>query len=275
MTTEQHINRTIWFLWLQGIDGAPPVVRACLASWRRHHPDWSVVVLDDKSMDDVVALPAWARGKLTPAQLSDLLRLRLLETYGGVWVDATTYCNRPLDEWLPSAMPSGFFAFSAPAPGYLLSSWFLAAEAGHPIVARSREVLEDYWSLARLEAPGPVRRLLGKLAYRALVRTPRTTEWWLDPPLRDWLRIYPFYAIHYAVARAVRTNPSARAAWHLMPRMSADGPHQLQAYGLDRRPDARVLAELVKPTSPLYKLTWKTEAQVDPSSTLSRLFSAM
>jgi mannosyltransferase OCH1-like enzyme len=43
-----------------------------------------------------------------------LARLCLLRTHGGVWVDATVFCRRPLDEWLPEHAASGFFAFANP-----------------------------------------------------------------------------------------------------------------------------------------------------------------
>ena len=48
---------------------------------------------------------------IPPAAESDLLRLYLLNKYGGVWVDSTNLCRRPLDDWLPSAARQGFFAF--------------------------------------------------------------------------------------------------------------------------------------------------------------------
>jgi len=41
------------------------------------------------------------------------VRILLLHEFGGIWVDATLLCNRPLDEWLPSTMTEGFFAFAA------------------------------------------------------------------------------------------------------------------------------------------------------------------
>ena len=44
---------------------------------------------------------------LTAASLSDILRISLLHEFGGVWVDATVYCNRPIDEWLPPVFARG------------------------------------------------------------------------------------------------------------------------------------------------------------------------
>ena len=39
-------NKTIWTMWDRGADAAPDMVKLCVDSWRRHHPEWRVVVLD-------------------------------------------------------------------------------------------------------------------------------------------------------------------------------------------------------------------------------------
>jgi Capsular polysaccharide synthesis protein len=37
---------------------------------------------------------------LQPEALSDCIRIELLRRYGGAWADVTTYCLKPLDDWL-------------------------------------------------------------------------------------------------------------------------------------------------------------------------------
>ena len=68
-----------------------------------------------------------ALAKQSPNHRANVLRMELLARHGGVWVDATCFCVRPLDEWLPAQMSSGFFAFARPARSRLLANWFLAA----------------------------------------------------------------------------------------------------------------------------------------------------
>ena len=70
---------------------------------------------------------------ITYAAKSDFVRICILKKYGGLWVDATTYCTIPLDDWLEKYIQSGFFSFNLETrpkgqPDRLLSSYFLYGE---------------------------------------------------------------------------------------------------------------------------------------------------
>ena len=60
-----------------------------------------------------------------PEAFADQIRIEILHLHGGVWADATTICAKPLDEWLPERMGTGFFAFERPAQDRMIASWFL------------------------------------------------------------------------------------------------------------------------------------------------------
>src|SRR5690606_23029229 len=92
-------NRTIWTLWMQGVDTAPPLVRACIESWRVLNPTWRAVALDRATLGDWVDLDDIidiSRRDITVQKQAVVARLALLKRYGGVWVDATVFCLRPL-----------------------------------------------------------------------------------------------------------------------------------------------------------------------------------
>src|SRR5690606_23656915 len=111
--------KVLWLLWLQGWDEAPPVARACLESWRRLNPGWDVRALDGTAIERYVGPRAFARIAAVPKEpeaFSDQIRIELLYRHGGVWTDATAMCARPLDDWLPERMSTGFFAFARPTP---------------------------------------------------------------------------------------------------------------------------------------------------------------
>jgi mannosyltransferase OCH1-like enzyme len=44
------VPRTIGFMWLQGFDNAPMLIKKCFASWKRHNPNWNIVFLDEENM---------------------------------------------------------------------------------------------------------------------------------------------------------------------------------------------------------------------------------
>src|SRR5579862_9072654 len=108
------VPRIIWMLWLQGWDKAPEVAQACRTTWEERNPGWEVRALSNVSLLEQVDVMErfdnlagrWVRAE----HFADLARLALLERHGGVWVDATAYCARPLDEWLDGYTTEGFFA---------------------------------------------------------------------------------------------------------------------------------------------------------------------
>ncbi|RWR29823.1 hypothetical protein D2T29_13630 [Sinirhodobacter populi] len=124
---DRDIPRILWIYWRQGEAQAPHVVRLCIASWREMNPDWDVRILDDTTVAqyaDISDVPA----HLPPRFHANLLRLRLLAQYGGIWADATTLCHRPLNDWIPlMAGQTGFFVFGGPYLDRWIDNWFIAA----------------------------------------------------------------------------------------------------------------------------------------------------
>jgi hypothetical protein len=122
---------------------------ACLKSWQRLNPSWTVQALTAETLPDYLPADVLTRATETSLSeieaLSDRIRIELLARYGGVWVDATTMCARPLDEWLDAYTASGFFAFESPGPDRAIASWFLAAEKGNHIVDEWRHRTAAYW----------------------------------------------------------------------------------------------------------------------------------
>lgn len=98
-------KKVIWQYWGQGIDekSLPEVVRTCFASVDKYKREYEVIRLCDDTVKDYIDLPAFVWEKRKNQQLnrtffSDLLRLALLNTYGGVWLDATILLTAPLPE---------------------------------------------------------------------------------------------------------------------------------------------------------------------------------
>ena len=149
----RKIPRTIWMYWDGGENAAPELVRICIASWRDKNPGWTLHVLDRSSVDDVTTVPH-SPADIPVQSFADLLRLRLLNEQGGVWADATTYCMKPLDHWLPVAAQRGFFAFTWtksdrwfiwPGMTRSVTNWFLASEPGGTIIACWEKEAFKYW----------------------------------------------------------------------------------------------------------------------------------
>ncbi|PSW11828.1 hypothetical protein C9J01_15000 [Photobacterium rosenbergii] len=131
-------SKTIWMFWDSGLEHAPDVVKLSYRSWVKFNPDYDVVLLDKHNIRSIFGFDFYDVFKLCSVELgaagkSDLLRLFLLNRFGGVWADATTFCKKPLSDWLELS-DTGFFSFrEKKADDRTLVSWFLASTQGHPI----------------------------------------------------------------------------------------------------------------------------------------------
>ena len=229
------MRKIIWTCWFQGLDDAPALVRACIASWRDRNPGWDLRCLDADTVGRYVDLADHVdldRQQITAASLSDILRVLLLHQYGGIWVDATTYCNTPLDEWIGPAVQTGFFAFARPGGDRELASWFLAARPGN--------------------------RLLAAWAGRA-------SAYWRDRPSTQ-----DYFWLHHQFGELIAIDPVAFADWQATPRISADGPHSVQSAGFAS--DFDTVRTEVDWSAPVFKLTYRYDAaQLGGNSLLARL----
>lgn len=215
----KRIPRVIWMFWAQGEAEAPPLVQACIRSWRERNPGWEVRVLDRENISEYTPtddIPETA----SMSHFSDIVRLSLLTAHGGVWADATTYCSLALDMWTGPLSQSGFFCFAAPHPDRMISSWFLLSEKGGEVVSRWSEQARRYWKEA-----GQADHYL-------------------------W--------VHYLFEWLVKSDRKFAAQWKATPRLSADGPHLMRRC-LEAGVSADELAREDIHAIPIHKLTWKAE----------------
>ena len=109
-----QIPKIIWMLWLQGEENAPYLVKKCIESWKNNNPDFKIIVLDKNTINDYVDLQDIFCNNsehIAPALFSDIIRINLLNKYGGFWVDSTCFCCTPLTNWIQNYIQTGFFVF--------------------------------------------------------------------------------------------------------------------------------------------------------------------
>ncbi|MBT3717712.1 MAG: hypothetical protein HOL17_14990 [Gammaproteobacteria bacterium] len=176
----QGVPKIIWIYWAQGWDKAPHLVQQCRKSWEHYNPDWDIRCLDQKTVTKYFDIKTWMPGpplsgpqwlvslkerlhallhsthlikqkKVKIQHRADIIRVNLLNQYGGVWSDATLWCHRPLNDWINAHTTEGFFAFSN--PGHLLndksyslfSSYFLASHKNSYIIKILSKSVQKYW----------------------------------------------------------------------------------------------------------------------------------
>lgn len=149
---ENKDNKTIWLLWFQGWDNAPKVVLDVKQSWIKWNPDWKVQTISDVELSTLLpgvmeSLPA----NIKLAAKSDVVRLNLLDKYGGIWADATMLCMRPINQWITDALePSGFWMYHGGSNAKRPASWFMVNQKGY-IIKQWKSACDTYW-VARTEA---------------------------------------------------------------------------------------------------------------------------
>lgn len=149
---EHKPSDTIWICWFQGMDNAPDLVKKCYQSVIKNNPDKKVIVITEKNISDYVTFPEyivtkWKQGVITHTHMTDLLRLELLITYGGLWLDATVLCTGIAPEYF---FDSDLFFFQTLKPGRdghasYISSWLMEAKTNNKIIMATRELCYEYW----------------------------------------------------------------------------------------------------------------------------------
>ena len=166
---QQKLNqKTIWMYWEQGGE-RPGHIAQCVRAWKQLNPSWTVQLLDYAAAVELVPIMR-TLSELSVQLRSDVIRLSLLEKFGGVWVDVTVYPQAPLDAWLGDELlqSEGFFVFkfmthsSEFEEGRTASTWFIATDGPsnyvvstwlHAFVAKIRAGIRSCETNPDCEAP--------------------------------------------------------------------------------------------------------------------------
>ena len=131
-------EKIIWMCWFQGLDQLDQnsLNGKCINRWINLNPDWDVKVLSNQSIKEYV--PEFfeiikSSPKRSIQAKSDLLRILLLDKFGGVWADASVFPKYPLTDFYDKVVnETGFFTYRfMPRGGYdrrkkcETVSWFL------------------------------------------------------------------------------------------------------------------------------------------------------
>lgn len=144
---------TIWWLWFQGIENAPSIVKKCFNSVRRYASSmgFQVIQLNDRNLLQYVNIPdfvvdKWKSGKIGNANFSDICRVSLLAQYGGLWLDSTVMLTGEIDSNILK-LPLFFYKASfLDLSVTKISNWFMYAKsAGNAFLLSVRDSMIAYW----------------------------------------------------------------------------------------------------------------------------------
>ena len=144
------IPKVIWSFWHDAND-IPEIVKTCMESWKVHNPDYRINILTKDTIKDFlphINTSRWTHGEKL-SHLSDRIRINLLATYGGIWMDASILCTQTL-EWLHDIREKhdsdvvAFYlkGFTTDMRYPIIESWFIAAVKNSPIISEWKKEMD-------------------------------------------------------------------------------------------------------------------------------------
>lgn len=148
-------GKNVWFCWLQGLENAPDIVKACYKSVQHQlslSGDRKLILITEKNMGDYIELPEYIvekykKGVIAPACFSDMIRLELLIRYGGIWTDSTVFWtgNEILNllDKTDLCMPDKWIFFNGEIMKY--DNWWIYAKSNQLNLRIVQACLYRYW----------------------------------------------------------------------------------------------------------------------------------
>jgi mannosyltransferase OCH1-like enzyme len=95
------VPKKLHFIWI-GDESKMP--KACIDTWVQKNPDYEVTIWGN----DLLRSYVWRNWdkmsdmlhKQDYAGASDIMRYQILYEHGGIYIDADSYCIKPLEDWL-------------------------------------------------------------------------------------------------------------------------------------------------------------------------------
>ena len=142
------IPKIIHYCWF-GRGEKPELAKKCIASWRRFCPDFEIREWNEDNCGDL-AIPFMAEAYAAKkyAFVSDVMRLVVLEQYGGVYFDTDVEVLRDIS---PLLEDEGFIGFENDR--FVNSGQVLAAIPHHPVIGA---MIAEYKTLHFLNPDGSI-----------------------------------------------------------------------------------------------------------------------
>ena len=170
--SDDRYKNCIWMCWLQGYDYAPQIVKSCISSVKKYSGGRKVIIIDKNNYKNFVDLPDYIiekheKGIISNTHFSDILRINLLNKFGGTWIDASCLLTSEIPKeilnsdlfvfqggvWLTTqhSISPVLFEYLAKHPNSghpanAISSWFIHSTPSNPVNTAVKNILNAYWA---------------------------------------------------------------------------------------------------------------------------------
>ncbi len=222
-------NAPVWVCWWTGEEAAPLLVKKCIESIRRQAGDHPVHMITRDNVGQYLTVPAhilekFNKGQMCAANLTDYIRFSLLAKYGGLWLDATIFCSKPLPEalfTLPVFTCKGRTGDGTYISDYRWTTFCFGGHQGNVLFRYIQSAFGLYW--------------------------------------KDHDTIIDYLMLDHLIELGHREIPAIRACLDAVPENNMHRD-ELQAAMNAARP-ASDLETILNPATTLYKLSWREQYQ--------------
>ena len=129
-----HIPKIIWIWWEQGWEKSPKITQYTIKSFYKLNPNYKINLVSKTNLNKYLDKKYnWLFKCEGTATRSDIVRMLLLNIYGGIYTDAATFCCINLDKFIKKNNITNLWMFSlghlkpfpSSSPKRLISSWFI------------------------------------------------------------------------------------------------------------------------------------------------------
>jgi mannosyltransferase OCH1-like enzyme len=141
---EYKIPKIIHQIWI-GLNSLPDFYKILAESWKKMHPDWQYILWQNEDLENfgIKNIEAFYATK-SMSERANILRLEILERFGGVYIDIDSECLKPLD-----SLHINFHFYAGICPNNataVIANGIIAATANHPIIADAvKKIAENSW----------------------------------------------------------------------------------------------------------------------------------
>ncbi|MDR2338097.1 MAG: glycosyltransferase, partial [Deltaproteobacteria bacterium] len=144
-TRKNSIPKIIHYCWFGGKPFSP-LIKKCIASWKKFCPDWEIREWNESNFDvNICQYTKEAYEAKKFAFVSDYARLYALVNYGGIYLDTDCELTKPIDKFLDHEAVSGF------ENEISIQTAVMGCQEGFPLF---KELLERYTSRRFVMANG-------------------------------------------------------------------------------------------------------------------------
>ncbi|QES89190.1 capsular polysaccharide synthesis protein [Rhizosphaericola mali] len=141
--TRKSVPKIIWTYWHDGIPTG--VADACIKSWKVQMPDYNINIITKVSLFEYLPDFPKLNSKIPLSNLSDVIRLMLLNKFGGIWMDATILLQESIDSYVQFTEfnyleLTGFYReLKSSHPDF--ENWLLISPGQSPLLEKWTEVM--------------------------------------------------------------------------------------------------------------------------------------